>query len=285
MKLIEYRSYFRTALKPFHSIEESDDFLKRLLKFYFDWEPIKIGLEPNYILKKKEEDQLNNALRGLIQQEPLQYITGRTYFLNIELEVNKSVLIPRPETEELVQWVLESESHEKDKSILDIGTGSGCIPISLKQGVPNWRVSAMDVSQKALDVAIKNAKINTVSIEFHLEDILSNELWGNGLDVIVSNPPYVVPSEKEEMQSNVLDYEPELALFVPEDNPLLFYDKIIQFAETNLNENGVLYFEINPIFVEELTSLLKQSFESIEVRNDFLSRPRMIRASKSKIKT
>ena len=284
MKLIKFRSYFRSQLKQFYSLEQSDDFLKRIIKNYFGWDAVKFGLEPGYQLSDFELSKLQLALDDLEREKPLQYILGTTHFMDLHLEVNGSVLIPRPETEELVEWILENEVDASQKTFLDIGTGSGCIAIAIKQGAPKWRVSALDVSEKTLSTAIRNAKKNEQDVEFHLEDILNKLSWPTGLDVIVSNPPYVLPSEKAQMKNNVLDYEPDLALFVLEDDPLLFYKRIIEFAQDNLNQRGVLYFEINPIFVEELSSYLKNhNFESIEVKNDFLKKPRMIKAVKSNI--
>ena len=284
MTLIEFRSYFRAQLKNVYALEECDDFLKRLMQAYFKWEPIKIGLDPNYKLTTVEEEKLKLTLIELKKERPLQYILGTTYFVDLELEVNAAVLIPRPETEELVHWIVSDEDKLNPLTILDIGTGSGCIAISLKKTAQLWNVAALDVSGQALDVAHRNASKNEVSIQFHLEDILDKKQWLIPLDVIVSNPPYVVPSEKEQMLSNVLDYEPDLALFVPEEDPLLFYKRIIEFAHQNLKPSGALYFEINPIFVDELVTFFKKfTFDSFEVRNDYLNRPRMIKAIKSTI--
>ena len=282
MKLIEFRSYFRSQLKKVSSVEQSDDFLKRITQNYFGWDAVKFGLEPDYQLSDFELSKLSIALRDLEREKPLQYILGTSHFMNLDFEVNSFVLIPRPETEELVEWILKNENDASPKTILDIGTGSGCIAIALKQGAPNWKISAVDVSEKALLVAKKNAKNNELDVEFYLEDILDEPSWPIGLDIIVSNPPYVLPSEKGKMKNNVLAYEPDLALFVPENDPLLFYNRIIEFGQKNLNQGGALYFEINPIFVKELYSFLKNhNFESVEVRKDFLKKPRMIKAVKS----
>lgn len=284
MTLIQCRNLFRSQLKNTYVIEECDDFLKRLMQSYFGWESIKIGLEPNYVLSASEEQKLNLALNDLKKEKPLQYILGTTHFINLDLEVTPAVLIPRPETEELVSWILEDLKNPKPLSVLDIGTGSGCIAISLKKAVPALRVSALDVSEKAIEVAQRNAEKNDISINFHHENILNKTDWGQALDIIVSNPPYVVPSEKDQMKPNVLNYEPDLALFVPEDDPLLFYKQIIQFSEYNLTPGGALYFEINPIFVDELRMFFEKfNFDSVEVHNDYLGRPRMVKATKCKL--
>jgi len=284
MTLIEFRSYFRAQLKDVYVLEECDDFLKRLMQAYFKWEPIKIGLDPNYKLTSVEKEKLKLALIELKKERPLQYILGTAYFLDLELEVNTAVLIPRPETEELVHWILSREDKRNPLTVLDIGTGSGCIAISLKKAAQQWNVAALDVSEQALEVAGRNASKNQTPIQFHLEDILVKKQWLTPLDVIVSNPPYVVPSEKAHMLANVLENEPNLALFVSEEEPLLFYKRIIEFAEQNLKPSGALYFEINPIFVDELVTFFKKfTFESVEVRNDYLNLPRMIKAIKSSI--
>ena len=283
MTLIEYRSYFRQKLSYLYKVEESDDLLKRIIRAYFNWETVKFGLEPNYVLSKKEEEYLNSAMKELKKEKPLQYILGFSSFMDLKFEVNTSVLIPRPETEELVEWIVSDQELIRSKEILDIGTGSGCIAITLKHLRPRLHVSALDVSAKAIEVAENNGRNNSVKVQFHQADILTKKNWITSLDIIVSNPPYVLPSEKKQMKTNVIGYEPKLALFAPEDDPLLFYKKITEFAKQNLKSRGVLYFEINPIFVDELSLFLNEnSFDSIEVRNDFLKRPRMVKALRSK---
>ena len=207
MKLIEFRSHFRSQLKEVSSVEQSDDFLKRITQNYFGWDAVKFGLEPDYQLSDFELSKLSLALRDLEGEKPLQYILGTSHFMNLDFEVNSFVLIPRPETEELVEWILKNENDASPKTILDIGTGSGCIAIALKQGAPKWKISAVDVSENALSVAKKNAKNNELDVEFYLEDILDEPSWPIGLDIIVSNPPYVLPSEKGKMKNNVLAYE------------------------------------------------------------------------------
>tara|TARA_B100000767_G_scaffold274228_1_gene306575 strand:+ start:2371 stop:3219 length:849 start_codon:yes stop_codon:yes gene_type:complete len=282
MTLTEYRSYFRLKLEFIYKVEESDDLLKRLIRAYFNWEPVKIGLEPNYVLSQRERERLNIALNKLKKGKPIQYILGICSFMGLEFQVNSSVLIPRPETEELVQWIVNDEETIQSKEFLDIGTGSGCVAVSSKHLRPHLQISAIDVSVEALKVAENNAKINATNVQFYQADILTKKDWETPLDIIVSNPPYVLPSEKKQMKTNVLDYEPLLALFVPEEDPLLFYKKIIEFAKHNLSPRGAIYFEINPIFASELSAFLKENnFYSVEVRNDFLGHPRMIKAKKS----
>ena len=198
----------------------------------------------------------------------------------MRFEVNENTLIPRPETEELVEWIVD-EQKTKDKrqkvSILDIGTGSGCIPITIKKEIPNALVSAIDVSEKALEMARKNAIDNEVEVNFILQNILESESLIEKYDIIVSNPPYVRNLEKQEIKKNVLDYEPHLALFVEDTDALLFYRKIAQLALSGLAPNGKLFFEINQYLGKETIELLENlGFKNIELRKDFVGNDRMI---------
>ena len=200
MTLIEYRAHFRSQLNNIYVTDECDDFLKRIIFAYFGWESIKIGMEPNYKLTLAEKTKLDLAISALKKEKPLQYVLGTSFFLDLELEVNTSVLIPRPETEELVEWVLADQDKTSTLEVLDIGTGSGCIAIGLKQAIPRWEVSALDISEKALKIAQRNAQKNKASVCFCHEDIFNIKLWRKPLNIIVSNPPYVVPSEKKKMK-------------------------------------------------------------------------------------
>jgi release factor glutamine methyltransferase len=206
----------------------------------------------------------------------------KTIFYVLDFEVNENVLIPRPETEELVEWILESQK-SKVKSqklkILDIGTGSGCIAISLAKNIPNATVFAIDISEKALATAKKNAEINGVNVTFLEKNILETEDLEQQFDIIVSNPPYVRELEKEEIKKNVLDNEPHLALFVEDNDALIFYRKIAELAQKNLVENGQLFFEINQYLGTETVDLLeKMNFKNIELRKDIYGNDRMIKA-------
>ena len=226
----------------------------------------------------------------MLKEKPIQYITGEAWFYGLRFEVNENTLIPRPETEELVEWIIESQKSKVKSqkiSILDIGTGSGCIPISLKKEIPNAIVSAIDVSEKALEMARKNAVDNEVEVHFILQNILeidtlnelpiSNFQFQTEFDVIVSNPPYVRNLEKQEIKKNVLDYEPHLALFVEDSDALLFYRKIAQLALTSLTPNGKLFIEINQYLGKETVELLENlGFKNIELRKDFVGNDRMI---------
>ena len=216
--------------------------------------------------------QINTDLKT---NKPIQYILGETEFYGLKLKVNEHTLIPRPETEELVDWVLKQEF----SSALDIGTGSGCIPIALAKHT-NASIMAIDVSENALEVAKENAILNTVKVKFILQDILQSESLPK-VDLIVSNPPYVLDNEKLKMKKNVLDYEPDLALFVANNNPLIFYKKIAQLAFESLNESGKLFFEINEQFGREtITMLTKLGFVNIALKKDINDKDRMVKATK-----
>jgi release factor glutamine methyltransferase len=231
-----------------------------------------------YSLNKEEMDLLNQSLERLKKNEPLQYITGKAYFYGLEFEVSPAVLIPRPETEELVDWLIENHKNKNNLKILDIGTGSGCIAISLAKNLPNAEVSAIDISAEALNIARNNAILNHVKVDFINADILTLQILDQNYDVIVSNPPYVRELEKEQMQQNVLSNEPHIALFVANGNPLVFYDKIAELAKNHLTENGVLYFEINQYLGAETVDLLKtKGFNNIKVKKDIYDVDRMVK--------
>ena len=227
------------------------------------------------------QDELEQIAIRLERQEPVQYILGQADFCGRMFVVNKHVLIPRPETAELCQWIVPS------KKILDIGTGSGCIAITLAAEMPEAEVTAWDISEEALKVAEENAKRTDVHVKFEQVDILhlpSSILHlTSAFDLIVSNPPYICNKERETMETNVLEHEPHTALFVPDDNPLLFYRAIAQYGQTALKEGGWLYFEINPLYAEPIREMLsKMSYHDIEIKEDQYGKQRMIRAKKGK---
>lgn len=231
-------------------------------------------------------ESLIKILEELKTGKPLQYVIGETEFYGLIFKVNPSVLIPRPETEELVEWIISNLRHSKTPieglKIIDIGTGSGCIPISLKKNLPEAQLYALDISPDALDVSQQNAALNKSTIHFIHDDILnpkSRELSEEKFGIIVSNPPYVTDAEKQQMMPNVLEYEPHLALFVPNDDPLIFYRAIADFAIKHSDTNGSLYMEINENLGEETVQLLKQmGFKNIELRRDLNGKDRMIRS-------
>jgi release factor glutamine methyltransferase len=237
-------------------------------------------------LSKDQLKQLEGIKSRLLTREPVQYILGFADFYGLKLKVNEHVLIPRQETEELVHWVLQLAielSKDSEIKILDIGTGSGCIPIALKKEFPKLKIDALDVSQKALKIANENAKLNDVSIRFFQFDILDTELWkdlGN-YDIIVSNPPYIPENEKTIVPQNVIDYEPHLALFVENKDPLLFYKKITEFAFLKLKKNGKLFFETNEFNAKKVLEIVeKQGFKYFQLKQDLNGKNRMALAGK-----
>lgn len=242
-----------------------------------------LGLARHDVLLAQNENigntpEIEKAVGQLLTGRPLQYVTGKAWFCDMELIVNEGVLIPRPETEELVQWIIAEAGEKKGLRILDIGTGSGCIAISLAKALPQAIVSAVDISETALDTARKNAAANNADVDFRHLDILAQEPVKE-FDIIVSNPPYVRESEKQDMRSNVLDHEPHTALFVSDDDPLLFYRRIALTAGGSLTAGGRLYFEINEAFGRETVEILTEAgFSDIELKKDIFDRDRMISA-------
>ena len=223
------------------------------------------------------DSMLDSALCRLAAGEPLQYVMGTAPFCGLMFKVDGRVLIPRPETAELVDWV-SSDAHGSG-SLLDIGTGSGCIAVTLAHRLPCWRVQGWDVSDGALEVARENAAANGTDVEFRKVDILSAPAVERCFDVIVSNPPYVMEQERQQMENTVLGFEPHLALFVPDSDPLIFYRAIAEFGHGALKKDGHLYFEINPLKVEAMQEmLLDAGYHDIEVRNDIFGKPRMLKA-------
>ncbi len=301
MLLKEIKNIFHKELGKTYPKEEIDSFFYRCIEHYLKLERFVLAIQPHLSLSREEEQPLFEALAQLKLEKPIQYILGTAHFMDLELNVNENVLIPRPETEELVHWVLEDCQRKKSNldaersrsvisttlndhslRILDIGTGSGCIAIALAKHLPHAKVYALDVSEKALEVARENAMLNQVDITFLKNDILAAELELElelDFDIIVSNPPYVRELEKESIKNNVKEHEPSLALFVPDEDPLLFYKAIAQFSEANLKKGGRLYLEINQYLGEETKSLLKaHNFSEIELRKDIFGNDRMLKA-------
>ena len=279
MLLREIKKIYHNELDAIYPVEEVDSFFYFAIAHYFDLERFVLALQPNLTLSKDEEQPLFEVLSQLRLEKPIQYILGSAHFMDMDFKVNENVLIPRPETEELVRWVLEDVSlaENVEISILDIGTGSGCIAIALKKNIRKAKVSALDISKKALEVAKENAIMNKVEVAFVQGDILKLERLEAKFDVIVSNPPYVRMLEKEMMKPNVLKNEPESALFVNDDDPLVFYRKIIQFAKQHLNPGGRLYMEINQYLGKETSALLQHEFSKVELRKDMFGNDRMLK--------
>ena len=280
MKIKEYRTQFIDALTPIYDAGEAESFFYLILEEKKQLKRIDLALHPDLAFSEQEISVWNSILEQLQQEIPIQYLLGKTSFYGLDFEVNENVLIPRPETEELVDWIITNNQITKSPNhlkILDIGTGSGCIAISLAKNIPNAQVYAIDVSEKALATAQKNAKINTVNVTFINQNILETEDLQQQFDIIVSNPPYVRNLEKEEIKKNVLDNEPHLALFVEDDDALIFYKKIGELAQKNLVPNGQLYFEINQYLGAAMIDLLEgMNFATIELRKDIYGNDRMI---------
>ena len=289
MKVVDLKSIFHEELEAVFGKNEVESFFFLCTEYYLSITRIQLALDREFTLSAPETDIFFKTLEALKQQKPIQYILGETEFYGLTFKVNKHVLIPRPETEELVDWIIKNyddSSEESQFKILDIGAGSGCIGISLAKNIPKASVYALDISKEALAVVKSNAKFNDVNITCVEADILTDDYFSTfgtefKFDVIVSNPPYVRNMEKSEMKSNVLDNEPHLALFVKDNDPLIFYKAIVDFAINNLKEKGQLYFEINQYLGEETKALLtKTNFENIELLKDLNGNDRMLKGIK-----
>ena len=286
MRIKQYRTQFIKELSPFYDAYEAESFFYLILEDKHKLRQIDLALNHELTFSDSDFVVWDSLLAQLKKEVPIQYLLGKTNFYGLDFEVNENVLIPRPETEELVEWIINENSktdRAKKIKILDIGTGSGCIAISLAKNIPNAQVFAMDVSKKAIETAKRNAVNNKTDVTFILQDVLNAEELKCNFDIIVSNPPYVRNLEKEEIKKNVLDYEPHLALFVEDNDALIFYRKIAGLAQNNLLENGQLYFEINQYLGCEMKDLLeKMNFKSIELRKDIYDNDRMIFGKVSK---
>ncbi len=283
MLLREIKNIYEIELKEVYPITEIQSFFYLAIDFYLQLPRFILATEPNLTITKEEEQPLFNTLSRLKLQEPIQYILGTTNFMNLDFTVDSNVLIPRPETEELVYWILEDLKSKKEQKvkILDIGTGTGCIAISIAKNFPEAEVYALDVSKGALQIAKKNAADNNLAITFIEEDILQLQSINVDFDIIVSNPPYVRELEKEQMAENVKNHEPDLALYVPDNKALMFYEAISVFAKENLKLGGFLYFEINQYLGKEMKVLLEDNnFLEIELRKDMFGNDRMIKGIK-----
>ncbi len=285
--LKEFKIFFSNELADVFPKTEVDTFFFLLIEQKLNLQRVDTVLQPDFIIVDDQLLEFKNIIKRLQKEEPIQYILGNTEFFGLPFQVNKHTLIPRPETEELVEWILSEVkqlqilSNHKLK-ILDIGTGTGCIPITLAKNLKNVEVSAIDVSKKALKIAQQNALLNNVEIHFLEVDILKANKLPQQYDIIVSNPPYVRELEKEEIKNNVLQNEPHLALFVDDNNPLIFYNKITDLAKKHLTTNGLLFFEINQYLGNETLEMIRQKrLQDIELKKDFFGNDRMLKASLS----
>lgn len=280
-----YKPIFLEALSFLYDEKEIESFFYIVLEQFHDKKRIDLALHPEMEMTATDVNKWESVVADLKTHKPIQYILGATEFYGLQFLVNEHTLIPRPETEELVDLIIKEEAKAKIQKpivrILDIGTGSGCIAISLAKHISNAEVFAIDVSEKALVTAKLNAEINKVNIAFIQKNILNTEDLEQQFDIIVSNPPYVRMLEKAEINKNVLDYEPHLALFVDDNDALLFYRKIAELAKINLSENGNLYFEINQYLGKETVALLEDlGFRNVALHKDIYNNDRMIKSTK-----
>jgi len=280
MTIKELKSQFSKELSGLYPSEELQSFFSLLSEFILNYSRLDTVVNAAEAISEENLSRFENAIERLKGYEPIQYIIGKTEFYGLPLTLNPNTLIPRPETEELVSWILEDQKQLWGGSILDIGTGSGCIAIALAKNLSKASVEALDVSPEALEVAAENTMNNKVSVEFYEMDILTTDHLPKNYDVIVSNPPYVRELEKEMMHTNVLKHEPPTALFVSNEEPLLFYRNIAMLALKHLSSSGKLYFEINEYLREELTDLLQNlGFSTIVARKDIFGKDRMLRCN------
>jgi|TARA_B100001059_G_scaffold74495_1_gene72061 release factor glutamine methyltransferase len=278
MTIIELRNIYRERLNL--SINECDFIYKIILKELCGIDPIKIALDPLCLINQDSKKKILKSLDQISKNYPIDYIINKKNFYGYDYYVNEDVLIPRPETEELVQWVLEDNSNNnKSKKLIDLCSGSGCIGITISKENRNIDVTLSDVSEKALEICNKNKiKLNTCAKTVKL-DLNSNFIFHNKFDIIVSNPPYLSTNEANEIGENV-KFEPKIALFAPINNPLHFYKKIIEFALINLNKKGQIYLEINPVFIRDLRQLLSDfNLNDVTFRDDFRGKKRLVKVS------
>ena len=273
------KRHFTALLAEKFPQREAEQLMRILLEdlFGIDWK--QQLMNPDLRIDEHQHYQLSEAVKSLLVGEPVQYVTGMARFNDLLLKVSPAVLIPRPETEELVQKISASMPKEKSIRIWDIGTGSGCIAIALAKHFVNAEVIAFDVSGEALQIAKENAESNGAKVTFVHDDVLNptSDFFNQPVDLVVSNPPYVCDSERASMEANVLDWEPEKALFVPDDDPLRFYRQILALAKKQLNPDGQVWFEINERMGEEMVSLCHEiGFSNAEVLEDFAGKPRFI---------
>ena len=280
MNIHQARTHFETSCSSVLAKEESDAIFKRVLEHFTGKTQLQLRMHPEI---KLDTDTLQFVIAAILQHKPIQYILGNEWFHNLNFEVNQHVLIPRPETEELVQWILQSITKENipHHNVLDIGTGSGCIPIVLKKHLPHSAVTGIDISPNALAVAAKNASTHQVQIQWLEADILNSRLeLPTSYDLIVSNPPYITLEEQAEMDERVMGYEPHVALFVSNNDPLQFYKAILQTCTQSLTSNGTLFLELNQDYATETEQLYKQHGFETALKKDLYGHFRFLKVKK-----
>ncbi len=296
MTIKEAKIYIHNEISGFYPENEISAFIRIIFSDVFNISSVETVLKENEKFSKEKNFKITKIVSRLKNFEPLQYIIGHTEFYDLKFKVTPDVLIPRPETEELVNLIISENKTRKNFKIIDIGTGSGCIAISLAKNLFSAEIFALDISSEALKVAESNALNNSVKVSFFQEDILRNvasnkrltnvasekRLANQKFDIIVSNPPYVRFSEKRQMSKNVLDFEPETALFVEDKNPLIFYQAITNFAKTHLSKSGTLYFEINEVFGKKIENLMLLSgFSKVKIIKDINGKDRFVAGVKN----
>ena len=273
-KLGDIILFFKNELAGISNSREIFNWAYITINNLFGYDRANFIINQNQKISLHQRKKIKRIVSQLKKNKPIQYILEECVFFDLKFKVNSSVLIPRPETEELVKWILKDEF----KSIIDIGTGSGCIAISIAKN-KNVNVHAIDISNTSIKLAKKNAEFHGVSINFLNIDILTENI-SNKVDIVVSNPPYVLKKEKKHMNKNVIDYEPEIAIFVDDNNPFIFYKIIAKKAKKILNRNGKIYFEINENYSEEVMKILKDyGYVNIKLKKDINDRDRMIKAT------
>ena len=281
MKLLELSDYFKQSLIDLYDEDEAQSIFFITIDSLLNYNRSAFLVNKQRLITDAEFAAFENVISSLKSGKPIQYILGEAYFYGLKFKVNQAVLIPRPETEELVEWILDEIDNSLEINILDIGTGSGCIAIALKRNQPLANVYALDIAIDTIATAKENALLNNAEISFITDDILNLKTsFDKKIDIIISNPPYIKEDEKQAMHQNVLANEPHRALFVTNENPLIFYNAIAEFAMENLADHGLLFFEINEYLGKETVSLLQhKGFNNIELRKDMQGKDRMVKAS------
>lgn len=273
--------YFKRKLKSIYDENETENIFFLICDYTFGLSKIQV-LHDDKRLTESELLFFRDCVNRLSKNEPVQYILGETEFYGLPFKVTPDVLIPRPETEELVDLIIRENKNNPGIEILDVGCGSGCIPVTLKKFLNESEVTAVDVSESAIQIARSNAGLNSVEVKFLREDFFSDSVFElTDFDIIVSNPPYIAESERISMHANVVDYEPSLALFVPDTDPLKFYLRILNFAQKKLKSGGLIYFEINPIYADRLKEIsLDMKFSSAQICKDISGKNRYLKIAK-----
>ncbi len=282
MTLKELYRNFLLQLQKVYSLSEATNITDWVFEKMVSLKRTDIIKNPNKLITPSADKLIQEALQQLLTHKPVQYVLGEAWFYHMKLKVNEHVLIPRPETEELVeQLITDRKSRLTDPAILDIGTGSGCIPIAIKKHLPAAIINSIDISEKAIDLAKENALLHNAHIHFTQLDFLEEKNWLQlpMFDIIISNPPYIPLAEKEKLDRNVTAFEPHLALFVPDRSPLVFYEKIAAFGKTNLLPKGKIYLETHEELAKEVAALFMKDYQTVMIKKDMYGKERMVLVS------